>query len=62
MITKIKNWFMATGLENFGYAAAAIGSFILVGGGVGTFLAGGFTGLFIYFNYDKIKELVNKID
>jgi len=62
MITKIKNWLVATGLQNFGYAAAAIGSFALIGGGLGTFLAGGFTGLFIYFNYAKIKELINKID
>jgi len=62
MLTKIKDWLKATGLQNFGYAAAAVGSFILIGGGLGTFLAGGFTGLFIYFNYAKIKELIQSID
>ena len=60
MITKIKEWFKATGLTNFGYAAAAA-SFIFIGGGLGTFIAGACTGLFVYFNYNKIKELIEGI-
>lgn len=61
MLTKIKEWFKATGLTNFGYAAGAIASFILIGGKLGAFVAGGCVGLFIYFNFSKIKELINGI-
>lgn len=62
MITKIKNWLKATGLTNFGYIAAGVGSILFIGGAVGTFLAGAATGLFVYFNFAKIKELINKVD
>ena len=58
---KIKEWFKKTGLENLGWAAAGVGSLIFISGGVGTFLAGACTGLFIYFNYAVIKELVLSI-
>lgn len=61
MLTKIKEWFKATGLTNFGYAAAGVASFIFIGGGLGTFIAGACTGLFIYFNFSKIKELIEGI-
>lgn len=61
MITKIKEWFKATGLQNFGYAAAALGCFVFIGGTVGAFLAGAATGLFVYFNFAKIKELITSI-
>lgn len=62
MITKIGNWLKATGLTNFAYAAIGVGCFVFVGGKVGTFLAGAAFGLFVYFNFAKIKELINKID
>jgi hypothetical protein len=62
MINKIGNWFKATGLTNFAYAGIGVGCFALIGGSVGTFLAGAAFGLFVYFNFAKIKELINKID
>ena len=56
---KVKEWIKKTGLTNFGYIGGAIASFIFIGGDIGTFIAGGFTGLFIYFNFAKIKDLID---
>jgi hypothetical protein len=61
MITKIGAWIKATGLQNIGWAGACAGSFLLIGGAVGTFLAGACAGLFVYFNYAVIKEMIMKI-
>ena len=61
MIEKIKVWVKATGLGNLGWAGACLGSFILIGGAVGTFLAGASAGLFVYFNYDVIRGLIKGI-
>lgn len=61
MITKIGTWIKATGLQNIGWAGACAGSFILIGGAVGTFLAGACAGLFVYFNYAVIKEMIMRI-
>lgn len=61
MVNKIKEWVKATGLGNLGWAGACAGSFIFIGGGLGTFLAGACAGLFVYFNYAVIKELIQKI-
>lgn len=60
-MTKIKKWIKKTGLQNLGWAAAGIGAFILISGGVGTFLAGACAGLFIHFNYEVIKKLIFSI-
>jgi len=61
MIKKIGEWIKATGLQNLGWAGACAGSFLLVGGAVGTFLAGACAGLFVYFNFDVIKGLIKRI-
>ena len=61
MITKIKEWVKATGSGNLGWAGACAGSFLFIGGSVGTFLAGACAGLFVYFNYAVIKGLIQKI-
>ena len=54
MIEKIKLWLLATGLTNVGYAAGAIGAWIL-GYPV---LVGACAGIFVYVNFNVIKKLV----
>lgn len=61
MVNKIGAWIKATGLQNLGWAGACVGSFLFIGGAIGTFLAGACFGLFIHFNYAKIKELIYSI-
>jgi len=53
-IEKVKLWVASTGLTNVGWAAGFIGGLVLGW----TFIAGACFGLFIHFNYSKIKELI----
>lgn len=61
MVKKIKAWFIATGLQNVGWLGGSAAAFILIGGAFGAFLAGACFGLFVYFNYAVIKELIYSI-
>jgi len=49
------------GLQNIGWAGACAGCLLIMGGTVGTFLAGACAGLFVYFNYAVIKEMIMSI-
>jgi len=57
MINKIKEWILATGLANLGWAGGFAGA-IFMGW---TFAAGVCAGLFVYLNYSVIKGLIKKI-
>ena len=54
MIEKIKLWLLATGLTNLGWGAGFVGALVLSW----TFIAGACFGLFVHFNYAKIKEII----
>jgi len=55
-IEKIKEWIKTTGITNLGWGAGFVVSLILGW----SFVAGACFGLFIHFNYGKIKELIDK--
>lgn len=61
MIDKITKWFKETGLTNVGYLAAGLASWAFVGGKFGVFIFGACVGLFVHFNYEVIKKLINDI-